>query len=248
VYAEVGNIDFNHEAALTRQLKDCSDEQLITELARRQVDIRHKVTTDLVAEYYSFEKVLGEGASGKVYLVTKRGTREKFACKMIRKDGEMNDAESMNTEIDIMKHVRHDNVVTLFELFESPKCMWLILELVDGAGLRGALDKAVPGARFKEPVAARYVKQICAGLHYLHTRGVVHRDLKIDNILLSAHGDVAKIADFGLSALVGAAEGYDGDVSQKRKTFTGLKHTWGTPTHYAPELIDKVTASRASVA
>ena len=96
MYAEVGNIDFNHEAALTRQLKDCSDEQLITELARRQVDIRHKVTTDLVAEYYSFEKVLGEGASGKVYLVTKRGTREKFACKMIRKDGEMNDAESMN--------------------------------------------------------------------------------------------------------------------------------------------------------
>ena len=53
-------------------------------------------------------------------------------------------------------------------------------------------------------VAARYVRQICAGLHYLHTRGVVHRDLKIDNLLLVGSYDngTIKIADFGLSALL----------------------------------------------
>ena len=93
----------------------------------------------MVAKYYHFESVLGYGASGKVYLVYHRVTGEKFACKVIKKDGQMNDAESMNTEIEIMKRVRHDNIVTLYELFESAKCMWLILELVDGTGLRGGL-------------------------------------------------------------------------------------------------------------
>ena len=100
---------------------------------------------------------------------------------MIKKDGQMNDSESMNTEIEIMKRVRHENVVTLYELFESAKCMWLILELVDGTGLRGGLANST---HYTEQLASRYVGQICAGLHYLHTRGVVHRDLKIDNILL----------------------------------------------------------------
>ena len=175
------DLDHNHEKALNRLLKDCTDEQLIAELSRRKVDIQHRVTSDLVAKYYHFESVLGYGASGKVYLVYHRVTGEKFACKVIKKDGQMNDSESMNTEIEIMKRVRHENVVTLYELFESAKCMWLILELVDGTGLRGGLANST---HYTEQLASRYVGQICAGLHYLHTRGVVHRDLKIDNILL----------------------------------------------------------------
>ena len=141
MHAEIGALDHNHEKALGRPLRDCTDEQLIAELARRKVDIQHRVTSDLVAKYYHFESVLGYGASGKVYLVYHRVTGEKFACKVIKKDGQMNDAESMNTEIEIMKRVRHENIVTLYELFESAKCMWLILELVDGTGLRGGLTQ-----------------------------------------------------------------------------------------------------------
>jgi len=142
VHAELNaDLDHNHEKALLRPLKDCTDEQLIAELSRRKVDIQHRVTSDLVAKYYHFESVLGYGASGKVYLVYHRVTGEKYACKVIKKDGQMNDAESMNTEIEIMKRVRHENIVTLYELFESAKCMWLILELVDGTGLRGGLTQ-----------------------------------------------------------------------------------------------------------
>ena len=169
-------MDFNHAEALETKLKDCTDEQLIVELARRKVDIQHKVTADLVAKYYHFEKLLGHGASGKVYLVYHRESGEKFACKVIKKDGSMNDAQSMSTEIEIMKRCRHLNIVSLYELFESSVCIWLILELVEGTGLRGGVSNH---AHYTEQVCARFVRQICMGLHYLHNMGVVHRDIKV---------------------------------------------------------------------
>lgn len=84
------------------------------------------------------------------------------------------------------------------------------------------------------------MKQMLQGIHYLHSRGIVHRDLKMDNILIAGEattGDI-KLADFGLSALVEIGRnGYDANESSKRKQYTGLEEMWGTPTHYAPELI-----------
>ena len=115
----VADLDFDHAKALDIPLRDCTDEQLIVELARRKVDIQHRVTAELVTKYYHFEKLLGHGASGKVYLVYHRESGEKFACKVIKKDGSMNDAQSMSTEIEIMKRCRHAHIVSLYELFES---------------------------------------------------------------------------------------------------------------------------------
>lgn len=110
----------------------------------------------------------------------------------------MNDALSMATEIEIMKRVRHPSVVSLYELYESPTCLWLILELVNGGDLRGIVASH---AKYTEAMASKHMKQILDGLHYLHSRGVVHRDIKLDNILINSSGDI-KIADFGLSALI----------------------------------------------
>jgi serine/threonine protein kinase len=177
-----------------------------------------------------------------VYRVTQKSTGEVYACKIIRKDGNMNDAASMSTEIEIMKRVRHRHVVSLIELFESPSCLWLILELVDGGDLRSLLANH---SHYSEAMASRHMKQILEGVHYLHSRGVVHRDIKLDNILLyggkhgdSGHGEV-KIADFGLSALIQVGtKGYDPQESGKRKRYNKLHDRWGTPMFYAPELID----------
>jgi serine/threonine protein kinase len=177
-----------------------------------------------------------------VYRVTQKSTGEVYACKIIRKDGNMNDAASMSTEIEIMKRVRHRHVVSLIELFESPSCLWLILELGDGGDLRSLLANH---SHYSEAMASRHMKQILEGVHYLHSRGVVHRDIKLDNILLyggkhgdSGHGEV-KIADFGLSALIQVGtKGYDPQESGKRKRYNKLHDRWGTPMFYAPELID----------
>ena len=237
----------HHEVALETRLKDCTDEQILAEIARRGIDVKHSVTEETIKENYIFEKFLGEGASGQVHLVKHKKTGHHFACKVIKKDGSMNDADSMSTEIEIMKHIRHKHVVGLYELFESNLCMWLILELVQGGDLNFFISHA---EHYSEQVVSHLFAQILKGVHYLHSRGIVHRDLKLDNILLhgSVQGGDVKIADFGLSALVKVGSpGYDKSESVKRKEYRGLHEMWGTATYFAPELIDGAYGPQADV-
>lgn len=160
----------------------------------------------------------------------------------------MNDAESMSTEMEIMKRIRHRNIVSMYELFESSKCMWVILELVDGGDLHHHISQF---QHYSEQTAANLIRQVLQGLHYLHQLGVVHRDLKLDNILLKGTQNSeqeVKIADFGLSALVRLGEGgYDANESGKRKKFKGLQEMWGTKEYFAPELIEGAYGPQADM-
>jgi len=241
-------LDYDHEAAMLIPLGEVSDEQLLAEVARRRLDLHDKITDAVVKETYEIGKVLGHGASGEVHLVQHRVTGQQFACKIVKKNANMNDAQSMSTEIEIMKRVRHRNVCSMYELYETPKCLWIVLELVDGGDLCHFLGSA---ETYNEVIAARQMKQILAGVHYLHSLGVVHRDLKLENILLSraagSVGDV-KIADFGLSALVRIDEdGYDPEESGKRKRYDALKDMWGTKEYFAPEVINQAYGPQADV-
>jgi hypothetical protein len=175
------DLDYDHDTAMTIPLGEVSDEQLLAEVARRHIDLHDKITDSLVKETYEIGKVLGHGASGKVYQVTHKVTGQVFACKVVKKNSSMNDAQSMSTEIEIMKRIRHRNIVSMYELYETPKCLWIILELVDGGDLHHYLAQTV---HYNEVMASKQFKQILMGCHYLHSLGVVHRDLKLDNILL----------------------------------------------------------------
>ena len=176
-------LDYDHDTAMGMPLGEVSDESLLAEVARRRLDIHDKITDSMVKETYAVGKVLGHGASGEVYCVTHKITGKQFACKVVKKNANMNDAQSMSTEIEIMKRIRHRHIVSMYELYETPKCLWIVLELVDGGDLYHFLANAT---NYNEVVAARQMKQVLSGVHYLHSLGVVHRDLKLDNILLAA--------------------------------------------------------------
>ena len=166
---------------------------------------------------------------------------------MVKHNNKINDAKSMSTEIEIMKRIRHRHIVSMHELFETPSCLWMILELVNGGDLRNFLGKA---EHYTEAIAARHFKQILRGVHYLHSNGVVHRDLKLQNVLLTAGTSSCdlKIADFGLSALVRINDnGYDAEESGKRKEYNHLNEMWGTREYFAPEVIDRAYGPQADV-
>jgi len=241
-----GDMDFDHKAAMKVPLGEVSDEQLMAEVARRNLDLHDKITDAVVKETYDLGRVLGHGASGEVLHCSHRATKAQFACKVVRKSS-MNDAESMSTEIEIMKRIRHKNVVSMYELYETPRCLWIILELVDGGDLFHHLAETPD---YCEGSASRHMKEMLQGVHYLHSLGVVHRDLKLDNVLLSGKGkeSTVKLADFGLSALIRLGEeGYDPDESSKRKKYNTLKVMWGTKEYFAPELIDQAYGPQADV-
>ena len=88
--------------------------------------------------------------------------------KVVKKNSNMNDAQSMSTEIEIMKRIRHRNIVSMYELYETPKCLWIILELVDGGDMHHFLAKTT---EYNEVIASRQMKQILSGVHYLHSLG-----------------------------------------------------------------------------
>lgn len=119
----------------------------------------------------------------------------------------------------LLKLNRHPNVVKLFETFETGRHILLVMELCAGGDLLNYVRKR----KKLDEIAAKYLfKQLIEGLGYLHSKNVLHRDIKLDNILLDGKGMV-KIADFG--------------VSKEVKPDEIMREQCGTPAYIAPEII-----------
>ena len=101
-------------------------------------------------------------------------------------------------EVYILKKIRHSNIIRLLEVFESPKHFLMVMQYVGGGDLLQYVKKK---KRLQEPEAKRLFKQIVHGLAHCHCRSILHRDIKLDNILLDEDLGV-KICDFGVSRLV----------------------------------------------
>ena len=161
---------------------------------------------------FTMRHVLGRGRLGKVRLCERSG--ELFAIKIFRRrdlsrsrhwDAELgayrSALEDVRSEIAIMKKLRHPNVVRFVEVIDDPSSdkLYLILDYVPGGAL---LSDARCGPSswqpLDEPVARRLLRDVVSGLAYLHAHGIIHQDLKPDNVLLDAHGR-ARIADFGVA-------------------------------------------------
>lgn len=146
---------------------------------------------------YEFGKTLGKGTFGKVKEAIHIPTGEKVAIKIIDKNSieDEDDEIRIQREVDIMKKVRHPNIVYLYEIIETADHVFIINEFAEQGELFRVMTNEV---RLKERAAGRIFYQILNAVEYLHRLNIAHRDLKPENILLDTDYNV-KLIDFGLS-------------------------------------------------
>ena len=159
-------------------------------------------------------KFLGKGSYGEVYLSTKKGKKGYFATKKI--DRKTADKPSFkkyfDNEINILKSLNHPNIVKLEEVKRTANHYYIVMEFINGGGLSDCLKKYMDRHKkaFPEDIVQHLMKQIIDGLYYLHSRKIIHRDLKLDNIMINFDSEAdkeslnmmkarVKIIDFGFA-------------------------------------------------
>ena len=196
-------------------------------------------------ENYELDKFLGKGAFGEVYLTTKKGEDKKFATKKLDR-AEMEKEEDamkyLRNEIVILQYLEHPNIVKFEEVKKTKKHFYIITEYCNGGDLTGALEKYQEkyGKPFPEEIVQHLMKQIISAFKYLHSLKIIHRDVKLDNILLNYENEEdkenlnlmkaqVKIIDFGFAC----------KVSPKGLQYSVL----GSPINMDPLILKKLTSS-----
>ncbi|AMD19051.1 HBR150Cp [Eremothecium sinecaudum] len=175
---------------------------------------------------YIIGPTLGEGEFGKVKLgwskaKSKKGSRN-VAIKLVRRDSIPKNSEKevkIFREINALKSLRHPSIVRLEEVLQNSKYIGIVLQYASGGEFYKYIQKK---RRLKDAQACRLFAQLISGVHYLHHRGLAHRDLKLENLLLDEHENLL-ITDFGF-------------VNQFRRNDM-MKTSCGSPCYAAPELV-----------
>lgn len=173
---------------------------------------------------YELGKTLGEGNFGKVKLARDTDCGQFFAVKILEKNKivDLNNTDQIKREISTLKLLKHPNVVRLYEVLASKTKIYMVLEYVNGGEL---FDKISSKGKLTEAHGRKMFQQLIDGVSYCHNKGVFHRDLKLENVLVDAKGNI-KITDFNLSAL------------PQHCRADGLLHTTcGSPNYVAPEIL-----------
>ncbi|CCJ28348.1 unnamed protein product [Pneumocystis jirovecii] len=170
---------------------------------------------------YTRSVLLGEGGFARCFLVT-NGRGARFAAKVIAKTTlrSMKNRTKLFGEIKIHQSMDHPNIVKFIDCFEDATNVYLILELCENKTLMDMLRKR---KRFTEPECRFFLLQVLGATKYMHSRKVIHRDLKLGNLFLDENMNI-KIGDFGLAALLISDD-------ERKKTICG------TPNYIAPEVL-----------
>ena len=175
--------------------------------------------TDL--NFYKFGRVIGRGAFGKVNIGLNILTGRIVAIKSFNKKNIISESSKNKIlyETNLMRGLYHPSVTKILETFDSENYMLIIMEYISGGNLQSFVKKR---RKLCEKTAKILFRQIIQGIKYIHSRGIVHRDIKLENILLDLN-NIIKICDFGVGKLV--------------KPNTILKDQCGTPVYMAPEIL-----------
>ncbi|XP_057193711.1 calcium/calmodulin-dependent protein kinase type 1 isoform X2 [Triplophysa rosa] len=188
-----------------------------------------KKTTDIKGNY-DFKEVLGTGAFSEVFLAEEKKTQRLVAIKCIPKKALEGKENSIENEIAVLHRIKHENIVSLEDIFESQSHLYLVMQLVSGGEL---FDRIVEKGFYTERDASKLIRQILDAVKYLHDMGIVHRDLKPENLLYYSMEEDSNImiSDFGLSKIEDS-----GSV---------MSTACGTPGYVAPEVLAQKPYSKA---
>ncbi|CAG9335437.1 unnamed protein product [Blepharisma stoltei] len=175
-----------------------------------------------ITSVYEFERELGSGAYGKVFLGREISTNIYRAIKVVQKN-RVKDYDTFCNEIDILKHLDHPNIVNIIETYETNRLCYLVMELCQGGEL---FDRITAHRYLDEVQAAVIMRSLFSAIMYCHDHGVCHRDLKPENCVFVSNEQNSdlKVIDFGLAKVVDEYE---------------VMHSLdGTPYYLAPEVIE----------
>lgn len=168
---------------------------------------------------YEIQNDLGIGAFGKVVKALHFPSKEYRAIKIINtKNLQIEDKRQIFQEINILSKLDHPNIIKIYEYFITSRCIYIVMELIDGGEL---FERIVANGNFSEKKACHLMKEILNAVQFCHIKKIAHRDLKPENILVE--GNTIKIIDFG--------------TSRRFEPNQLMKNSHGTPYYIAPEVL-----------
>ncbi len=171
-------------------------------------------------DIYTIIERVGQGASGSVYLAEHKETGARVALKQMILAQQQKMSLVIN-EVAIMKQSQHENIVNFYDSYLLDDELWLAMQFLEG----GALTDILENNQMTEAQIARVALDTLRGLEVLHSKGIVHRDIKSDNILVGSGGEV-KLSDFG----------YCAQLTKERQARNSIV---GTPYWMAPEVVKR---------
>ena len=172
-------------------------------------------------------ELLGRGGMGAVYKARQTRLDRLVAVKILPPEvgSDPAFAQRFEREAKALAKLSHQNIVSVFDFGQTDGQFYFVMEYVDGVNLRDLMESGMPPS----DDSLNIVQQVCDALQFAHREGVVHRDVKPENILVDKRGQV-KIADFGLAKLL--------DCPSEDFSLTGTRQVMGTPRYMAPEQIE----------
>lgn len=172
---------------------------------------------------YQVLNVIGQGGMGKVYKAVDPATKKTVIIKQLLVSDKLVLTKRFQREATIMNTLNHKNIARVYKYFKIGSSCFLVMEFIDGLSIANLIEKK----KKVEPMPTILIfREACKGLKYAHDRGIIHRDIKPDNVMISKRGEV-KLLDFGIAT---ALPGED-----ERLTKTGAM--MGTPAYMSPEQI-----------
>ena len=196
----------------------------------------------------TFFQCIGKGTYGEVYMTKKGEIKEPFATKIVHKRILKNDKlkDSLKKEIEILRDIKHENIVKLYEVKENKDSFFLVMELCNGGSLSKCLEKYKEkyNKPFSEEIVQYLMKQIVTAIKYCHSKKILHRDIKPDNILIKFNSEqeknnidmlksTVKIIDFGFARYLPESESASTVV--------------GSPAYMDPGILEKLSKLKKKI-